>query len=186
MWLDALALAILALFAGIGAWRGTLASAFRLLSLLGAYTAAVIAGPLLGPPLASAAGLPAVLGLPLGGLAAFGATYLLLGAVQLGLQAMQRNKYRPFTRSPADRIGGGAIGALRGSLIVLLVAWLASWASAVQAAGGGSNLGVGDSRVGALAMRVVGWAAEAAFGNEGPGGRMAGRLLSQPDRMLTK
>ena len=63
MWLDAIALLVLGIFAGMGMLRGGLATAMGLLSLAVAYAAAIATASRFGPEVARWIGLPEFLGL---------------------------------------------------------------------------------------------------------------------------
>jgi len=184
---DLLAARLLAVFAAVGFFRGALASALAIATLVLGYAAAAGLGPALGGPLAAAVGAPPLLGLPLGGAAAFAATALLVAAAGAVLRRRERARRGEGPRSPGDRALGAGLGALRGAFVVLLLGWLGLWleaASTLRAAGGEAPVAtVGGSHVGALAQRAVEGGAEALLGGTGEG-RVAARVLARPAESL--
>jgi uncharacterized membrane protein required for colicin V production len=185
MWLDAIALIILTVFAVMGALRGALATAMGLLSLAVAYGAGLTLGPALGPSLAGQMGLPTALGVVLAGTGAFLAAYFAMGIVSAVVRRLSRR--RDGRRSARDRFLGGAVGAVRGALIVLLLSWLALWVDALRATGTVESLpGVGDSRAAALTGEIVESGLEAALGDAGPAGRVAARMAARPGVALSE
>lgn len=178
MWLDLLALGILAIFALVGAARGALKAGMGLLALLVGYLAAILLAPHIGPSLSEALGVSEFLALPLGGTLAFiggfGAVSL-LGALLRRLAA--RHDDDP---SPRDRFLGAVFGAVRGGLVVLLISWLALWLDALRASGGDVPVpSVEGSAAAALTGEVVEAGIGAAMGDE-PGGRLAARIAARP------
>jgi len=134
MWLDIVALLLLGLFAGMGAMRGALASGLAVLTLAAAYGAAIWAAPTFGPEVAGLLGVPEWLGMPIAGTAAFLLTFVVMGIVSTMLRRLERRK-RLSSRSPRDRFVGGAFGAVRGALVVLLLSYLALWVDALRITG---------------------------------------------------
>ena len=94
MWLDVLAVAILALFAFLGARRGGLAAGLGLLSLGVAYGAAVFAAPRFGDATADLFGVSPLLGMPLAGSIAFLVAYVLLGILSKLLRMLEADELR--------------------------------------------------------------------------------------------
>ncbi|MGI9591215.1 MAG: CvpA family protein, partial [Myxococcota bacterium] len=113
MWLDSLALGLLALFAVIGAWRGALASGLALAALVLSYGAAVLAGPRLAPWVAARFELGDVLSLAAASTSAFFATFLAMGVIGA---LMKHNALPP--EGARDRFLGGIFGAVRGAGLV--------------------------------------------------------------------
>ncbi len=184
MWLDAIALLIFGVFAGIGAWRGALRSGLGLLTLGAAYGAAVLAGPRLGPELAQRLQTSELLGLALAGMGAF-----LVGLLGMGLLSKlltRLDRVQPDERSARDRFLGGAFGAVRGGLIVLLLSWLALWIDALQATGTVEGApSVAGSRAAALTTELVEAGVGAAMSDAGPSGRLVARMAARPGATLT-
>jgi hypothetical protein len=183
MALDLVLLTLVCVAAGYGAARGALASGVGLVALLGAYAAALLAGPLLGPGLAAAAGMPAALGAPVAGTLAFALAYVLLGLAGRWLRRVEARGVG-LARSPADRLGGALLGALRGGLAAALLAWLALLADGLRVTGAAPGLPpLGDSTSARLASSAVEAGTLAALG-PGPGGRVTARLAARPAETL--
>ena len=126
MSVDLLSLLILAVYMAIGAWRGALASALGMFTLVAAYGASVLAGAKLGDVAATRLGMAPLLGSVLVGVVAFGATLLVLGIASRLLLSHDRWALGDEPLSPLERFGGALLGALRGAVVVLLVGWLAA------------------------------------------------------------
>ena len=71
MWLDILALVLLAIFAALGARRGALATGLSLAGLVVGYLAAILAGRSFGDPAAELFGVSPLFGAPIAGTLAF-------------------------------------------------------------------------------------------------------------------
>ena len=184
MWLDAIALLLLGVFVGMGALRGALASFLGLASLGLAYAAALVAAPRLGPPVAETFGLPEPLGMPLAGTAAFLVTYLLAGIASAVLRRLERRGHDVW-RSPRDRFLGGVFGAVRGGLVVLLLAWLALWVDALRVTGTVESLpSIEGSSAAALTESVIEAGVEAALEDSGPAARLVASAAARPGRTL--
>lgn len=179
MWLDLVALGILAAFAALGAASGALRSGTALLALGVGYVVSILLAPVIGPPVAGALGTSTWLALPLGGTLAFFGGYAavaLLGALLRRLAERSRD-----ARTARDRLLGAVFGAVRGSLIVLLVCWLALWLDALRENGGSVPVPpVGRSAAAAVTSRVVEAGMESALGPQ-PGSRVAARLAARPN-----
>jgi uncharacterized membrane protein required for colicin V production len=185
MWLDAIALVILTIFAVLGALRGALATAMGLLSLAVAYGSGLTLAPALGPSLAERLDWPAPLGVAVAGSGAFLAAYVAMGIVSAVVRRLSRR--RDGQRSARDRFLGGAVGALRGALIVLLLSWLALWVDALRATGTVESLPeVGDSKAAALTGEIIESGLEAALEDAGPAGRMVARMAARPGVALAE
>ena len=183
MALDLILLTLVCVIAGVGAARGALASAVGLVGLLGAYAAAIVAGPRLGPGLAAAAGLPEALGAPVAGTLAFVLAHVVLGLVGRWLRRIEERRVG-LERSLRDRIGGGLFGAVRGAFVAALLAWLALLADGLRVAGVAPALPtLGESRAASLAGSAVEAGTLAALGSD-PGGRVVARLAGRPAATL--
>lgn len=181
MWLDLLALAILAVFGVIGALRGALKTGMGLLALVVGYLAAIFLAPVVAP-LLSGAGVSEFLALPLGGTLGFVGGY---GTVALLGALLQRLADRhDDDKSPRDRFLGAVFGATRGALVVLLVSWLALWLDAIRATGGTAPIPeVAGSAAAAVTGEVMEAGLGAALGDE-PAGRVAARIAARPNAAL--
>ncbi|TFG95800.1 MAG: CvpA family protein [Myxococcales bacterium] len=185
MGLDLVLLALVCAVAGFGAARGTLASAMGLVALLGAYAAAVVVGPKLGPGLASAAGFPPLLGAPAAGTLAFAFTHVVLSLLGRWLRRIEERRVA-LGRSALDRIGGALLGGLRGAMVAALLAWLALLADGLRVAGVAPELPtLGDSQAASLTSSAVEAASLALLGSE-PGGRVVSRLAGRPAATLAE
>jgi len=185
MWLDVIALLLLGIFAGMGAMRGALASGLSVLSLAVAYGAAIWAAPTFGPEAAETLGVPEWFGMPVAGTAAFLLTFIVMGIVSAMLRRLERRK-RLGSRSPRDRFLGGAFGALRGALVVLLLSYLALWVDALRITGTLDAIPeLGPSAAAALTENVVEAGVQAAMSNSGPAGRVAARMAARPGAALS-
>ena len=136
---DLLALAVLAVFAGLGALRGALASGLALATLLLAYVLSVELASPLAPGVATASGAPPFLAAPLAGALIFLAvTAAGTLATALLRSARRRRLQRRRPRSRLDLVGGALFGAGRGLVVVLAVGLLAIWIDAAPGAATGS------------------------------------------------
>jgi hypothetical protein len=178
MWLDLVALAILAIFGVIGAARGALRTGMGLLALVSGYTAAVLLAQPLGAPIGAALGVSEWLAVPLGGSAGFVIGYA--GTALVGACLRRWSDAPDGDRSPRDRFLGACFGAVRGGLVVLLVSWLALWLDALRETGGSAPVPpVAESAAARVTGEVVERGIGAALGDQ-PGGRMAARLAARP------
>ena len=134
MWLDLIAIALLAFFIVMGAMRGMVASAMGVISLGVAYAVAIIAAPGLGGALAERMDTSEFITIPLVGTAAFLVAYVAMGFVSRSLRRRDLRRTRGH-RSPRDRFMGGVFGLVRGGFLILLLSWLALWVDALRATG---------------------------------------------------
>jgi len=179
VWLNVVAIAVLAACVAIGAWRGALATGLGIATLLLSYAAAVFLGPELAPALGERLGLAAFVAVPLASTAAFLAAYIALGLVSRLVQRFGRRGN--LGRSPRDRFLGGCFGAVRGLLLAMMVVYLAMWADALRATGNAAVLPeIGDSAVADLTGGVVQSAIETAFDESDPTTRFAARFAAHP------
>jgi uncharacterized membrane protein required for colicin V production len=180
VWLDLIAIALLACFATMGAFRGALTTGMGLLTLVVAYACAVLLAPVLAPQLEARLGVSELLALPLGGSAGFFGGYALMVFVTALLRRMAE-RHGETERSPRDRFLGGVFGTVRGGLIVLLVSWLALWVDALRLTG--TEVPVPEV-TGSAAAAVTGDLVErglsAALADSGAGGRMVARIAARP------
>lgn len=188
MGIDLLALAILAIYLGLGVWRGVLASASGLISLVAGYWVAFTLGPLLGPVLAVRLGAPEMIGLALAGSGAFGVTWITSSTIFRVLRRISERRRAGRPRSGIDRLGGALFGFARGALIVVLLGWMSLWLEAargVSAEGGNAaETKRPESRLAAVSGAVVEKALGAALSDAGPSGQVMARLAARPDQTL--
>jgi uncharacterized membrane protein required for colicin V production len=180
MWLDIVVIAILVGFTTLGAVRGGLTAGMSVLSLVAAYTVAVVGATRSGPGVAEQLGLPGVLGAPLVGAVLFLVTYFAVGILASLLKRRER-KRRSGPRSVRDRFLGGCFGFVRGGFVVLLLSVLAIWLDALRATGTAEFVpAIGDSRAAAVTESVVEAGVEAALSDSGPSGRFVARMAARP------
>lgn len=179
MWLDVVAISILVLFAGLGAWRGAFVTGTGLAAIGVGYACAVILAPPLAPFVAETADVSEVLALPFAGTLGFLAGYLgvsLLAAIVRRVADLDTDD-----PSPRDRFLGASFGLVRGGLIVLLVSILANWVDALRLTGQEAPIPpIHDSRVAAASSAVVEAGLGAALADEGPAGRVVARIAARP------
>jgi uncharacterized membrane protein required for colicin V production len=184
MWLDLVALGLLAGFALVGAARGGLIAGLSLLGLLLAYGSAVLAASLLGAPLARTLDTSELLAAPLAGSLGFVAGYAIT-AVVAALVRRRELEREGLSRSPRDRFLGAVFGAGRGCLVVLLLAWLALWVDALRETGRAPGLpALGPSAAAAVTGAVVEAGVTAALGDGDPAGRVIARMAARPGSTL--
>lgn len=129
---DLLALAVLAVFAALGALRGTLASGLALATLLLAYVLSLELASPLAPVVAVAWGVPPFLSGPLAGVLCF-VLAAGIGTLASSLyRSIRRRRYRPLPPTWLDRLGGALFGAGRGLVAVLALGLLAIWLEAAR------------------------------------------------------
>jgi uncharacterized membrane protein required for colicin V production len=184
MWLDLLALVLIAALAAHGAWRGGFKTGMGLLGLAAGYAAAVLGAAPLARPLSAALGMPELLALPLAGsllfLAGFVGVWLLgfgLGRAGIGLA----------DPGPRGRFLGAIFGAVRGALIAVLVAYLGLWLDALRATGRELPLPpVEDSAAARVTGTLVEAGVQAALSDSGAAARVVARAAARPARALTE
>jgi membrane protein required for colicin V production len=188
MIVDLIALGILSAFVLVGLLRGGLASGAGLVNLAGAYGAAVLSAQHLGPKVSQQLELPALAGLAVAGMVAFFVASVLLGVVTAGLKRWAKQRRGDAARSALDRGLGGMFGALRGVLVVMLLAWLALWIDAARDNGAFSGMEgapqTEDSLVARATEAVVETGLESALSDSGRGGKVMARLVARPSRAL--
>jgi uncharacterized membrane protein required for colicin V production len=184
MWLDLVALLVLGLFVGLGALRGALASGLGLVTLGVGYGAAIWAAPRFADSAAELAGAPAWLGMPLAGTAGFFIGFAAMGSVSAVLCRLAR-RGREGSRRGGDRLLGGVFGAVRGGLMVLLLAYLALWIDVLRTTEELEALPeLGDSAAAAAAGSVVEAGVQVAMADAGPAGRVVARMAGRPSAAL--
>ncbi|HTF36518.1 MAG TPA: CvpA family protein [Myxococcota bacterium] len=185
MSVDLLSLLILVAYIAIGAWRGALASALGIFTLIAAYGLSLLAGAKLGDAAAARLSVAPLLGTVLVGAIAFTAAMVVLGIASRMLLAHERRGLGDEPLSALERLGGALLGGLRGAVVVLLVGWLTAWVDGVATAVPESMLPrLGPSHVGQLAERAVEAGAGAALDQQSPGGRITVQLLAHPGESI--
>ena len=184
MWLDALLLGLLGIFALLGAWRGALESGLRLVALAAAYGGAVVVAARWGPALAGELGVSPLLGMPLAGTAGFLAIHVCFHIVLVWARSADRARRGGVPRGGLDRLLGASFGVARGAVFAVLLGWLALVAGALRETRAPVAEAIPDASESAFAQwsgRVVGEGARRALGGDGaPGASFAGTLVSQP------
>lgn len=184
---DLVALALLAGCALLGAWRGAWAAGTALAALAGGYAAAVAGALALGPAVAEAFEMPALLGGAAAGTAAFLAAALAIGLAGRALRRAADGRRGAQPRSSLDRTLGAVLGAGRGAVLVLLLGVAAIWLDAARDLSQPSSspsLAV-DTPLRALTRSALGRIAAAAGGDAtGPGGALATRVMTHPAESL--
>jgi membrane protein required for colicin V production len=115
-WVDLCLIAVMLVSAAIGVWRGLV---FEVLSLLGwvvAYVVAQVAAPIASPL------LPIAPGTPLNYAAAFGLCFMAAMIVWVLLVKLVRAMLHATPLQVVDRVLGAGFGALRGGVILLVIA----------------------------------------------------------------
>ncbi len=188
MWLDYLALALLAIYAIAGAIRGALATGLKLVAVLLAYAVSVLGAGPLAPATVAWLELPPFLGVPVAGTILFVVSYALLALGAWVASRVERRNRDGEPRSAGDRLGGALFGAARGGMVVVLLGFLALQLEGLRAAGGEAAALVpetGPSTVTATTQAIVEGGGELMLGDDDAGGRVATRLLSHPAETVT-
>jgi uncharacterized membrane protein required for colicin V production len=176
MWLDVLALVLLAIFAALGARRGALATGLSLAGLVVGYAVAIYAGRAFGDAAAAAFGVPALFGSPIAGTLAF----CLVSFACFVLSFVMRRR-GDGQISAASRAGGALFGLARGSFVVLLLGVFALFVDALPqlVSRGASDQPIADTPLRAVTRAAVQAGVATALGDT-PGADLAARALSQP------
>jgi uncharacterized membrane protein required for colicin V production len=180
MWLDVLALLLLAIFAWLGARRGALATGLSLAGIVCGYAAAIFAATHLGGIAADLCGVSPFFGAPIAGTLAFAFVALDFAVVSFVLR--RRSEGAPTV---ASRIGGACFGALRGSLLVLMIGVLALWIDAMPqlADRSASDEPAVETPLRSVARAAVTAGVETALGDT-PGADLAAHALAQPGEAI--
>jgi uncharacterized membrane protein required for colicin V production len=183
MWLDFVALFLLALFAFLGARRGGLAAGLGLLTLGVAYGAAVFFGPRFGDAAASTFGVSPLFGMPLAGSIAFFVAYVVMSIAAKLLRMLEAEH---SSRSVQDRFFGGFFGVVRGGLVVLLLGYLAIWVDVLRVTGTAPDLPeLGSSAAATVTESVVEAGVTAAMGDS-RSGRLMAHVASRPGQAIVE
>jgi uncharacterized membrane protein required for colicin V production len=180
MWLDVLALVLLAIFAWLGARRGALAIGLSLAGIVCGYAAAIFAATHLGGVAADLFGVSPFFGAPIAGTLAFAFV-----ALDFALVSFLLRRRMDDAPTVASRIGGACFGALRGSLLVLMIGVLALWIDAMPqfADRSASDAQAIDTPLRSVARAAVTAGVETALGDT-PGADLAAHALAQPGEAI--
>ena len=186
MWIDGIALALLAYFVVTGALRGAFASFLRISALVVSYVSTYLFGPILAPILATLLDLSDLVALAASGILVFLLVFILLGAIASLLQRQEREAREGDPRSGLDRSGGALLGALQGGLVILLLGVLTSWIEVGQKNGGFQSLpSPGGQGVAKVTRVVVEGTADALLDEQSRGARVAVRFAVRPDDAIS-
>jgi membrane protein required for colicin V production len=180
MWLNAVALVLLAIFVLIGCLRGALASFVALAALGAGYAAAILLAPALGPMLPRSEGTPELFAVALAGCVLFLVTYVAVSVAGALARRAQRERSGDVL-SVRDRFLGGVFGGVRGAFVVLLVSLLVLWLDALRESGGPAFVPEASGSAAARATSaVVEATVGAALSDSGPAGPFVARLVARP------
>jgi uncharacterized membrane protein required for colicin V production len=188
MTLDLIALVLLLVFIGMGAWRGTLASGAGLITLVIAYTAAVFGAQHLSGAVVERFGLASIFATVIAGSGAFAVAFILCAILTYGLKVWDKARRIDEPRSAIDRAGGAIFGGIRGGLIVLLLSVLLNWLDAARDMGVIQGLDATPqtetSRASEATAQIVESVASLAFsgddGESSPAANMLVRIAARP------
>jgi membrane protein required for colicin V production len=188
MVLDLVFVSILLILVAIGAWRGAVASAAGLLALVAGYGGAIWAATHLADPVGRLLVVPGFLAPAVAGTLGFAVVWLVVSALGDLAVAWDRERIAGAGRGVADRVLGGAVGLVRGGLVVVLLAVLASWLDAARDLGALSGLAsmpdAGASSTVAASGNLVESVVGAALSDSGAAGQVAARITAHPGEAL--
>jgi membrane protein required for colicin V production len=188
MLLDLIFMAILSALVAYGAWRGAVASASGLVALVAGYASALFAATHFSGWAAAALVLPSMLAPVVAGTLGFAVAFLLAGALGDVAIAWDRERIEGTARGIGDRVVGGAVGLVRGGLVVVLLAVLSSWLDAARDLGAVEGLAAmpdaGTSSAVAASEDLVEGVVARALADAGPAGQMAARIAARPGLAL--
>jgi uncharacterized membrane protein required for colicin V production len=180
MWLDGLALLILAWFCWIGARKGGVAAGMGLATLVVSYGAAIVSAPRLGPWVAGRFDLSEWIGIPIAGTIGFVVTFAAMTIVSSILRR-RAGEQGEDGRSLRDHFLGGAFGAIRGAFLVVLLSYLALWVDALRTTGVAEGLpAIGNSAAAAVTGSLVEAGVEAALSDSGRAAAVVANLAARP------
>ena len=184
MLLDLIFLAILLALVAYGAWRGAVASASGLVALVAGYAGGIFAATHLSGWAGATLVLPSMLAPAVAGSLGFAVVFLLAGALGDVAIAWDRERIEGTARGVGDRVLGGAVGLVRGGLVVVLLAVLSSWLDAARDLGAVEGLAAmpdaGTSSAVAASGDLVEGVVARALSDAGPAGQMAARIAARP------
>ena len=182
-----LGLVLLAMFA-LGAWRGAVVSGSGLFALICGYAGGIVAARVVGPWVASRLVVSPLVAPAIAGTLGFVVVWLFVSSAGDVAAAWDRERVELGGRSVLDRGLGGLFGLVRGGLIVVLLALLASWLDAARDLGAVSGLAaVPDAETSMLAEAAGGLvetAVSSALADAGPAAEVAARLTARPGETL--
>ena len=182
--LDFIALLVLVLFTALGAWRGVVAGAVSIASLVVGYLAGGYCAIHYGPALAEITDQPTFLAAPIAGTLGFVGAFLVMALAGFFITRWDKRRVEGMGRSALDRIGGGAFGAVRGLLIVLLLGILSNWlAAAKHLSAEGEASAAATTPLQAATQQVVAGGLSAALGNS-PEAEVAAQIVARPTESL--
>jgi uncharacterized membrane protein required for colicin V production len=178
MELDLLSLLVLALFAALGAIRGTLRSGVRVACWVFGYIAAVVFAPDVAPLLTRYAGITA----PFSFVAAGAGILILVWVVGAGvIRGAEKRFGTELHREGMDGVGGAMFGLVQGGLVVLLLGWLTLWLQAAERMGISVPVAPPSaSYIAHVSGEVMGKGTELALGADDPAARVVARLAGDP------
>ncbi len=185
MWLDAIGSILVLTFVLAGAWRGTVASAMWIVSLVVSYGAAILFAPQLARRFADLLRVPELLGMAVGGSVAFFLAYLVMAIAGTIVRNWDRVRRAQHGRSITDRLGGAFIGATYAAVIIVLLGILGSWIEAGRSQGLLANIPeTKNSWVMDLSQDMIEHSVAAMVGTTDPTTRVAVQLLTEPDTAM--
>jgi membrane protein required for colicin V production len=180
--------AILLALAALGAWRGAVASAVGFAGLLAGYAGAIFAASRLAGWVEGTLVVPGILAPAVAGTLGFVVTWLVASALGELAVAWDRERIEGSSRGVVDRAIGGGVGILRGGLVVVLLAVLASWLDAARDLGVLEGLaGLPDAQESAAVTasgNLVEGVVASALADAGPAAQVAARITSRPGETL--
>lgn len=184
MLLDLIFLSILLSLAAYGAWRGVVASASGLVALVAGYAGGIFAATHFAGWVGATLVLPSMLAPAVAGSLGFAVVFLLAGAIGDVATAWDRERIEGTARGLGDRVLGGAVGLVRGGLVVVLLAVLTSWLDAARDLGAIEGLAAipdaGTSSAVAASGDLVEGVVARALSDAGPAGQLAARVAARP------
>ncbi len=188
MALDLIFLAILLMLVALGAWRGAVASGAGLLALVAGYAGALATATHAAEPIGRTLGLPGLMAPAVAGTLGFAVVWLVASAVGEVAVAWDRERIDGGERGIGDRVAGGLVGCVRGALVVVLLAVLASWLDAARDLGAAPGLAAMPDAGGSSAVAASGELVESvvssALSDSGPAGQVAARIAAHPGEAL--
>ena len=188
MALDLIFAAILLVLVALGAWRGAVTSAVGLVGLQAGYAASIWAAMHLADPIGELLVVPDMLAPAVAGTLGFMLAWLVSSALGDLAIAWDTERVAHSGRSVGDRGVGGCVGLVRGGLVVILLAVLASWLDAARDLGAVEGLAAMPDAETSTAVAAVGPLVESvvasALADAGPAGQLAARITARPAQAL--
>lgn len=188
MLLDLVFLSVLFLMVVMGAFRGAVVSGSGLAGLLFGYGGGILGALYLSDWVADTLVVSALLAPAIAGTIGFVLAWLLVSSLGDILVAWDRDRVEGMGRSAFDRALGGVFGLARGSLVVVLLALLATWVDAARDLGAVDGLAAMPETESSAVADATGNLVEAAVGaalsGAGPAGKAAARITARPSQAL--